>query len=419
MAVTGPLAQNASGGALRLTGAARALVRGLANHRVGDMSARRELIIESGLALQGGATLVRPAIAYETWGELTAARDNAILIFTGLSASAHARSSTRDPTPGWWEFMIGPGLPLDTTRFFVICMNTLGSCFGTVGPSSVDPQTGRPYGALFPSIAVEDIAAAGAALLSGLGIERAAAVLGPSLGGMVVLAFAAHFPGRTRALVSISGATRSTALSIGLRSAQRQAVRLDPKWRGGEYPPDDPPLAGLKLARRIGTLTYRSAAELDQRFGPGGRETVDEYLERQAEMFVRRFDANSFLAISAAMDRFDLGAGHGRLADAFRGTDIERALVIGVRSDWLFPPSQQEETATALQAAGVQTELALLPSFEGHDSFLVDIESFGEALSRFFSTPRPPANARRTRSARQVSSTSMSNSTAGSRWPTT
>jgi homoserine O-acetyltransferase len=379
------------------------------------MSARQELIVETGLTLKGGGSLARLVIAYETWGELSAARDNAVLIFTGLSASAHARSSARDATPGWWESMIGPGRPLDTSRFFVICMNTLGSCFGTTGPSSLDPATGRRYGAGFPAISVEDIAAAGATLLSGLGIERAAAVLGPSLGGMVVLAFAAAFKGRTRALVSISGAARSTALSIGLRSAQRQAVRLDPKWRGGEYPPDDPPIAGLKLARRIGTLTYRSAAELDERFGPGGRETVDEYLERQAEMFVRRFDANCFLAISEAMDRFDLGAGHARLEDAFRDAQLERALVIGVESDWLFPPVQQAEAAAALRSAGVETDLAMLPSFEGHDSFLVDIERFGDALSRFFSAPGPAARERSARAARQVNSTSISKSTAGSR----
>jgi homoserine O-acetyltransferase len=348
------------------------------------MSARREITIEPELTLKSGSALARPVIAYESWGDLTAARDNAILIFTGLSASAHARSSAADSSPGWWESMIGPGQPLDTNRFCVICMNTLGSCFGSTGPASVNPATGQRYGASFPEISVEDIAAAGAHVLDALGIERAAVVLGPSLGGMVVLAFAAAYPQRARTLVSISGAARSTALSIGLRNAQRQAVRLDPKWRGGDYPPDDPPIAGLKLARRIGTLTYRSAAELDQRFGPGGTETLADYLERQAELFVRRFDANCFLVISQAMDRFDLAASHGRLQDAYRGTGLERALVIGVESDWLFPPTQQSESAAALQAAGVPTEFALLPSFEGHDSFLVDVERFGATLTRFF-----------------------------------
>jgi homoserine O-acetyltransferase/O-succinyltransferase len=350
------------------------------------MSARREITIESGLALKLGGTLVRPTIAYESWGELNTSRDNAIVVFTGLSASAHAHSSPADPSPGWWEAMIGPGRPLDSNRFCVICINTLGSCFGSTGPASVNPATGRRYGASFPDIAAEDIAAAGAKLLDALGIERAAAVLGPSLGGMVVLAFAAGFPRRARTLVSISGAARSTALSIGLRSAQRQAVRLDPKWRGGEYPPDDPPVEGLKLARRIGTLTYRSAAELDQRFGPGGTETIADYLERQAELFVRRFDANCFLAISEAMDRLDLAASHGDLKNAFRDSGLERALVIGVESDWLFPPYQQAEAAAALKAAGIATEFDLLPSFEGHDSFLVDVERFGATLTRFFST---------------------------------
>lgn len=347
------------------------------------MSARREITVESGLALMRGGTLVRPTIAYEAWGELNAPRDNAVLIFTGLSASAHARSSSADPAPGWWEAMIGPGRPLDTNRFFVVCMNTLGSCFGSTGPASVDPATGKRYGASFPALSGEDIATAGARLLDALGIERAAAVLGPSLGGMIVLAFAAQFPKRTRTLISISGAARSTALSIGLRTAQRQAVRLDPKWRGGEYSADEPPLEGLKLARRIGTLTYRSAAELDQRFGPGGTETIAEYLERQAEMFVRRFDANCFLAISEAMDRLDLTATYGELKNAFCNSGVERALVIGVDSDWLFPPHQQAEAAAALKAAGITTEFDLLPSFEGHDSFLIDAERFGASLGRF------------------------------------
>jgi homoserine O-acetyltransferase len=349
------------------------------------MSARREITIEPSMTLKRGGTLSRPVIAYESWGELNAARDNAILIFTGLSASAHAHSSPADTSPGWWETMIGPGRPLDTSRFFVICMNTLGSCFGSTGPASINPATGKRYGASFPALSGEDIATAGAKLFDALGIERAASVLGPSLGGMIVLAFAAQFPGRTRTLVSISGAARSTALSIGLRTAQRQAVRLDPKWRDGDYPPEDPPIEGLKLARRIGTLTYRSPAELEKRFGPGHKETIADYLERQAEMFVRRFDANCFLAISEAMDRLDLIATHGELTRAFRHSRLERALVIGVDSDWLFPPYQQAEAADALRAAGVPTEFDLLPSFEGHDSFLVDIDRFGTSLGRFYS----------------------------------
>jgi homoserine O-acetyltransferase len=350
------------------------------------MSARREITIEPGLALKRGGTLVRPVIAYEAWGKLNAARDNAILVFTGLSASAHARSSPSDTSPGWWETMIGPGRPLDTNRFFVICMNTLGSCFGSTGPASLNPATGKRYAASFPALSGEDIATAGARLLDALGIERAASVLGPSLGGMIVLAFVAQYPRRARTLVSISGAARSTALSIGLRSAQRQAVRLDPKWRDGDYPPEDPPIEGLKLARRIGTLTYRSPAELEQRFGPGHKETIADYLERQAEMFVRRFDANCFLAISEAMDRLDLIATYGQLTNAYRNSGLERALVIGVDSDWLFPPYQQAEAADGLKAAGVTTEFDLLPSFEGHDSFLVDIDRFGSSLQRFFST---------------------------------
>ena len=370
------------------------------------MSARREITLESGLKLKRGGTLERPTIAYEAWGELSPARDNAVLIFTGLSASAHARSSPADSAPGWWESMIGPGKPLDTSRFFVICMNTLGSCFGSTGPATINPATGKKYGASFPGLSAEDIATAGARLLEGLGIEKAGCVLGPSLGGMVVLAFAAQFPGRARTIVSISGAARSTALSIGLRNAQRQAVRLDPKWRGGDYPPEDPPVEGLKLARRIGTLTYRSAAELDKRFGPGGTETIAEYLDRQAEMFVRRFDANCFLAISEAMDRLDLASTYGSLKNAFRDSGVERALVIGVDSDWLFPPHQQAEAAAALKAAGIPTEFDLLPSFEGHDSFLVDEQRFGASLGRFFSTLKTTSRQGAARAA-QVSSTSM------------
>jgi homoserine O-acetyltransferase/O-succinyltransferase len=340
-------------------------------------------------------------VAYETWGELSAARDNAVLLFTGLSPSAHAASSPTDPAPGWWEKMVGPGKAIDTSRYFVVCVNSLGSCFGSSGPASVDPATGRAYRLDFPDLSVEDIARGGYEVARALQIDKLSAVVGASLGGMVVLAFAAQFPAYARRVVSISGSPAASPFAIALRSLQRDAILTDPDWEDGQYAGGVRPVTGMRLARKLGTITYRSAAEWKHRFGrrpaverkhetlPPGRAhfpaefAVQDYLNAQADKFVSVFDPNCYLYLSRAMDRFDLAAHGGSSAEALERAAAERALVIGVESDILFTINEQRAVAEAFESAGTATEFVPLASLEGHDAFLVDIEPFAEAIGRF------------------------------------
>lgn len=362
-----------------------------------ERDARRYAKLSDPFPMWRGGVLHGAEVAYETWGRLNAARDNALLLFTGLSPSAHAASSPEDPREGWWQRMLGPGLGVDTDQFFVVCVNSLGSCFGSTGPASVDPATGRPYRLSFPELSVEDIARAGHEVARSLGIQRVDTVMGPSLGGMVVLAYAALFPGAARRLVSISGTLAASPFAIALRSIQREAVISDPDWRHGNYTADRPPRAGLRLARKLGTVTYRSAEEWQQRFDrqpvradlkraePFSAEfAVEGYLESQARRWVNAFDANCYLYLSRAMDRFDLGA-HGEPAEVLAKSGIEQALVIGVESDLLFSIAEQCALARAFEAGGAATRFAPLKCIEGHDSFLVDIERFGRELRHFLS----------------------------------
>lgn len=347
-----------------------------------------------------GGSLRDGRVAYETWGELNPARDNAILLFTGLSPSAHAASSPADPSTGWWERMLGPGKALDTNRYFVICVNSLGSCFGSSGPASVDPETGSAYRLDFPDLSVEDIARGGYETIRALEIEKLSAVVGASLGGMVVLAFAAQFPGTARRVVSISGSPAASPFAIALRSLQRDAILTDPDWLEGQYANGVRPITGMRLARKLGTITYRSAAEWKHRFGrrpavvrdktlsPGRAHfaaefAVQDYLNAQADKFVSVFDPNCYLYLSRAMDRFDLSAHGGNVSGALKRAAAERALVIGVESDILFTITEQNAIADAFEAAGTATEFVPLASLEGHDAFLVDIEPFAAAIGKF------------------------------------
>jgi homoserine O-acetyltransferase len=365
--------------------------------RIAHQDARRYVQLAEPLHLWRGGELHGAQIAYECWGELNKARDNAVLLFTGLSPAAHAKSSGVNPAEGWWERMIGPGLAIDTDQFFVLCVNSLGSCFGSTGPCSLNPATGEPYRLSFPELSVEDIARGGYEVQRALGIERLHGVIGPSLGGMVVLAFAAQFPGAARGLVSICGTTAASAFAISLRSIQREAVRSDVCWQNGQYSFDRPPVVGLRLARKLGTVTYRSAAELNERFGraavksslrsaePFAAEfSVEGYLDRLAGRFVTTFDANCYLYLSRAMDRFDL-AEHGDsfVEGALKRSGLERALVMGVESDMLFTIGEQYAVAEALRSAGTRTSFVSLQCRQGHDSFLIEIEPFGRAIREF------------------------------------
>ncbi|MEJ2406914.1 MAG: homoserine O-acetyltransferase [Candidatus Thiodiazotropha sp.] len=344
-----------------------------------------------------GGVLPEAEIAYECWGELNSARDNAILLFTGLSPSAHAASSPDDSCPGWWEFMIGPGKPLDTDRFHVICVNSLGSCFGSTGPSSINPQTGEPYRLGFPELTVEDIAAAGRAVIKALAIPRLRAVVGASLGGMTALAYAVHYPGETDNLVTLCSAAKATPFAIAVRALQREIIRNDPAWMEGQYPPDAEPVIGMRLARKLGLISYRSAEEWDERFGrdavmdSGRGQTfepefqIESYLEANAQKFVGSFDANSYLYLSRAMDWFDLEDHTERLIALAEEGAGKRALVVGVETDVLFPLHQQQSVAALLTESALDVTFHALPSLQGHDAFLVDRERVVPVMSDFFS----------------------------------
>lgn len=359
------------------------------------MDARRYAALSDPFPMWRGGQLHGGRIAFETWGTLNAERSNALLLFTGLSPPAHAASSEADPSEGWWQGMVGPALALDTGRYFVICVNSLGSCFGSSGPASTDPATGNAYRLTFPDLSVEDIARGGFEVARQLGIERLDTVMGPSLGGMVVLAFAALFPGAARRLVCISGTMAASPFAIALRSIQRETITRDPAWQGGAYPADRPPITGQRIARKLGTVTYRSAAEWQQRFGrqpiredmasadPFASEfAIQGYLESLAVRWVNVFDANCYLYLSRAMDRFDLTV-HGEPVALFRRANLAQALVIGVQTDLLFSVGEQQAIARALEAAGVRTRFAPLACIEGHDAFLVDLGTFGTEIGRF------------------------------------
>jgi len=339
-----------------------------------------------------GGELPELTIAYETWGRLSRARDNAVLLHTGLSASSHAKSHERNPHAGWWEEFIGPGRALDSDRFFIICTNLLGGCYGSSGPSSIDPRTGEPYACDFPVISVDDMLRAQLLLLDDLGIERAHAAVGGSLGGMQSVALAALAPERVGRIASLSAAARSHPQSIAMRYVQRRAIQCDPDWRGGRYYGASFPHRGQSVARAIGTITYRSGPEWQERFGRERSEgppslhedfAVESYLAHQAEKFCLHYDANSYLYISKAMDLFDLCA--PRRADEGPPIAAVRcpALVLGVASDVLFPVWQQRELRDLLQKAGAPVEYEELDAPYGHDTFLIDHRRIGASLRRF------------------------------------
>ena len=345
-----------------------------------------------GLHLWRGGRLAEVELAYECWGELSPSADNAIMIFTGLSPSAHAASSAEDDSPGWWEYMIGPGKAIDTGRFFVICVNSLGGCHGSTGPGSIDPATGQAYGARFPDMTVEDIASAGYYLARELGIDRLYAAVGSSMGGMASLAYAMMYPGEIEYLVSISAACSALPLTIALRSLQREIIRSDPRWNDGRYGQDSKPLVGMSLARKLGLVSYRAADEWNSKFDrsrmPAGQRSeqpfaLENYLEYNAQKFVHSFDANSYLYLSRAMDWFDVAEHGDSLADAFARIAVRRALVIGVTTDILFPLRQQRDIATLMRAAGTDVEFVEIDSKNGHDAFLIDDEHFSPVVKQF------------------------------------
>jgi homoserine O-acetyltransferase len=341
--------------------------------------------------------LESPTIVYETWGELNFQKDNVILLFTGLSPSAHAASSEVDPSSGWWEQMVGESKPIDTTKYFVICINSLGSCFGSTGPTSINPETGERYRLDFPVLTIEDIARGGHEVVKSLGLDRLHSVVGASMGGMTSIAYAILFPEFAESVVSISGSARAAAFAISLRSLQREIIQSDPIWNEGNYAVTEEPVLGMRLARKLGMLTYRSAAELEQRFGreliPEERQTgkpfgldfeVESYLEAHANKFIGTFDANCYLYLSRAMDLFDVADHGGSVEHGLARVGASRALVIGVETDLLFPISHQKRIADGLEDGKREVIFHSLESIQGHDAFLVDMDRFRPILCDFF-----------------------------------
>src|ERR1700690_2662610 len=316
------------------------------------------------LKLDCGKSLTPFTIAYMTYGKLNAAKSNAVLICHALSGDQFVASDNPVTSkPGWWTTMIGPGKPIDTDRFFVICANVIGGCMGTTGPAVIDPQTGKPYGLTFPLVTIRDMVRAEAMLVEHLGIAKLLAVMGGSMGGMQALQWAASYPERVRAVIPIACAARHSAQNIAFHEVGRQAIMADPDWQGGEYQLQNvSPSKGLAVARMAAHITYLSEAALQRKFGRSlqNREVlsfqfapdfqIESYLHHQGASFVDRFDANSYLYITRAMDYFDLAADHdGHLASAF-GADAPRFCIISFTSDWLFPTAENKSIAHALNA---------------------------------------------------------------------
>ena len=341
---------------------------------------------EQALALDCGRTLAPWTIAYMTYGELNEARSNAVLVCHALTgdqfvASAHPVTGK----PGWWETIVGPGKPIDTGRFFVICANVIGGCMGSSGPAEIDPASGEPFGLSFPLVTVRDMVRAQAMLLDSLGIERLLCVTGGSMGGMQVLQWAASYPERVVSAVPIACAAKHSAQNIAFHEVGRQAIMADPDWLGGAYQlQGKQPSKGLAVARMAAHITYLSEAALQRKFGrtlqnPGGISfafapdfQVESYLHHQGVTFVDRFDANSYLYITRAMDYFDLAADYaGVLAEAFRGCKA-RFCITSFTSDWLFPTVENKRIAHALNAAAATVSFVEIETDRGHDAFLLD-----------------------------------------------
>lgn len=345
------------------------------------------------LGLRAGGELAEFTLAYETWGTLNPEADNVVVIFTGLSPDAHACSSPQNPEPGWWEFMVGPGKPVDTNRWFVVCVNSLGNCKGSTGPSSINPATGDLYRLDFPELRIEDIATAGHLLLKHLGINTIEVLIGPSMGGMTALAYALQFGGVNH-MVNISSAPSASPFAIGLRSLQREMIREDTRWNNGHYEDGDGPKTGMRLARKLGMITYRSAEEWHDRFKRdlidpdkqgsdpfGPRFEIESYLQYHARKFIHGFDPNCYLYLSRALDQFD-AKDHG-FGTAETRARFQSALVVGVDSDILFPIYQQRQISTILVEEGTPVQFHALESIQGHDAFLVDAERFAPVVAGY------------------------------------
>ena len=368
---------------------------------VGLVETQKIRVVEADnpLTLRSGKSLGPIDVAYETYGELTPEKDNAILICHALSGDAHVAgyNSPDDRKPGWWDIMVGPGKPIDTSRYFVICSNFLGGCSGTTGPSDINPATGNPYGLDFPIFTIEDIVNVQRRLLDKLGVARLLAVIGGSMGGMQVLQWAIAYPECIDAALCIASTTRLNAQSIAFDAVGRNAIIGDANFNGGQYHKGELPSRGLAIARMIGHITYLSEESMRNKFGRHLRTaqeyqyefnsefSVETYLDYQGQAFIERFDANSYLYITKAMDYFDLAREHGSLKQAFSNTTC-RYLVASFSSDWLFTPLQSEEIIEALGTERKDVTYCNIQSTYGHDAFLLEAEKLGAVIGGFLNS---------------------------------
>ena len=349
--------------------------------------------------LDSGSKLSPVALAYETYGKLNDERSNAIIIFHALSGDAHVAGygSKKEEKPGWWESAVGPGKMFDTQRYFVICSNVIGGCRGSTGPASIESVTGRPYALRFPMVTIRDMVKAQVALLDHLGIDRVHAAVGGSMGGFQVLQFATSYPDRCALAIPIATAGRQSAQNIAFNEIGRQAILADPRWNKGEYYDKEFPVDGLSIARMVGHVTYLSDETLRTKFGRKAKNggcvngnqsftepyfEVESYLRHKGNAFTKRFDANSYLYITRAIDRFDLAPGCESLEPAFRGCK-SRFLVLSFSSDWLYPPYQSEELVQSIRSNGLSAEYHMIESSYGHDAFLLEADKMEEVVSRF------------------------------------
>jgi homoserine O-acetyltransferase len=361
--------------------------------RPGDEPGRRQFAIVGGeLPLEAGDSLPSLTVAYETWGTLAPDGANAVLVLHALTGDSHAAgpAAPGHRHPGWWDGMIGPGAPIDTDRFFVVCPNVLGGCQGTTGPASLAPD-GAPFGSRFGRITIRDQVAAEVALADALGLPAWYAVVGGSMGGMRVLEWAVGEPARVERAIVISVGAQASAEQIALCHVQIRAIRADPRFRGGDYydaGPGEGPHVGLEIAREIGQITYRSELELHERFArghqgdedpfDGGRYAVQSYLEYQGEKLVRRFDANTYVVLSEAMNHHDVGRGRGGIERALSLVTAD-VTIAGMSSDRLYPLRLQQELALLLPTA---QGLQVVETIHGHDGFLVEADAVGRIIRR-------------------------------------
>ena len=366
------------------------------------------------MPLDSGETLGPITLAYETCGSLNEDKSNVVLVLHALSGDAHAAGVNAQGKVGWWDDCIGPGKAFDTDKYFVVCSNVLGGCQGSTGPSSINPQTGKPYGLQFPVLTVTDMVRAQRHLIDDLGIGKLLAVVGGSMGGMQALEWCVRYPERVRAALPLATTARHSPMLIALSEVGRQAIYADPNWNHGDYYDGPRPNAGLALARMIGHITYLSEESMHKKFGRklAARErfgydfetdfAVEGYLRYKGNLFTERFDANTYLYVTKALDYFDLANGHGSLAKAFeRSADI-KYLVVSFTSDWLYPAYHSKDLVSALTAAGADVTYCNLQSTWGHDAFLLEVDTMTQLVSDFLdrivaeygiSLPEAPASA--------------------------